>query len=116
MRAKDIASRLTGRMRQFRATSLGEFAVALIIFPLLLSVAPTPAFAVDAVWLTDDGTMQATGIRGTQLVKRQSSTLRSTTLTPLAFNTSPHDFTDDRRRRYTIELHHLRHRRERLGV
>ena len=51
MRAKDIASRLTGRMRQFRATSLGEFAVALIIFPLLLSVAPTPAFAVDAVWL-----------------------------------------------------------------
>ncbi len=48
-------------MRQFRATSLGEFAVALIIFaamgtlflPLLLSVAPTPAFAVDAVWLTN---------------------------------------------------------------
>ena len=59
MRAKDIASRLTERMRQFRATSLGEFAVALIIFaamgtlylPLLLSVAPTPAFAVDAVWV-----------------------------------------------------------------
>ena len=59
MRAKDIASRLTGRMRQFRATSLGEFAVALIIFaamgtlylPLLLSVAPTPAFAVEAVWV-----------------------------------------------------------------
>ena len=46
-------------MRQFRATSLGEFAVALIIFavmgalylPLLLSVAPTPAFAVEAVWV-----------------------------------------------------------------
>ena len=52
MRAKDIASRLTGRMRQFRATSLGEFAVALIIFaaigtlylPLLLSVAAHSCF------------------------------------------------------------------------
>ena len=63
MRAKDIASRLTGRMRQFRATSLGEFSVALIIFaaigtlclPLLLSVAPTPAFAVDKVWSPSEG-------------------------------------------------------------
>jgi hypothetical protein len=49
-------------MRQFRATSLGEFAVALIIFAaigtlcllLLVSVAPTPAFAVDKVWVAEE--------------------------------------------------------------
>ncbi len=57
MKAKDIASRLTGRRRQFRATSLGEFAVPLFIFApigtlflgLVLSALPSPAQAVD--WL-----------------------------------------------------------------
>ncbi len=62
MRAKDIASRLTGRMRQFRATSLGEFAVTLFIFAaigtlflgLVLSAMPSPAQAVDWVGGSDD--------------------------------------------------------------
>ena len=62
MKAKDIASRLTGRRRQFRATSLGEFAVPLFIFApigtlflgLVLSAMPSPAQAVDWVGGSDD--------------------------------------------------------------
>ena len=57
--AKSLVTKIAGWARRFRATSIGEFIVALVLliaigslfFGLVLSAAPTPVHAVDAEWL-----------------------------------------------------------------
>ncbi len=57
--AKSFVTKIAGWARRFRATSIGEFIVALVLLiaigslflGLVLSAAPTPVHAVDAEWL-----------------------------------------------------------------
>ena len=59
MKVKELTMKLVASLRRFRATSCGELVVALVLFTiismlflgLVLSAAPTPAYAVDATWL-----------------------------------------------------------------
>ena len=59
MKAKEFTMKLVASLRRFRHTSCGELAVALVLFAILgtlflglvVSAAPTPAYAVDATWL-----------------------------------------------------------------
>ena len=59
MIAKNLTTRLARRFRRFRATAFGEFVAVLILFsvisasfvPLLFTVGPSSALAVDATWL-----------------------------------------------------------------
>ena len=59
MIGKNLTARLARRFRRFRATAIGEFVAALVLFtvisasfvPLLFTAGPTSALAVDATWL-----------------------------------------------------------------